>query len=81
MKWEKTGRSVLGNGETTNYYESDNGQYLIESRKRAIPHANGIGSWMHTSYWLINADNLCDQKEFFSLKDAKDAAEKKVMGD
>ena len=68
----------MGNGESTIYYESDDGQWLIESRKRAIPHAGGrSGYWMHTTYWLINADNLLEQKEFYSLKDAKAAAEVK----
>jgi len=76
MKWIKTGRSVMGNGESTVYYESNDGRYLIESRKRAIPHANRNGFWFHTSYWLINADNLCEQKEYYSLKDAKAAAER-----
>lgn len=75
MKWKKTGRSVFGDGKTTVYYESDDGNWLIESRKLPIPHANGQGVWFHTSYWLINADNLCEQKEYHSLKDAKAAAE------
>lgn len=76
MKWKITGKSVFSDGESTIFYESDDGRFVIESRKKAIPHAGGRpGYWMHTTYWLINADNLLEQKEFYSLKDAKAAAE------
>lgn len=78
MTWTKTGRLVMSNGESTVFYESTDGRWIIESRKRAIPHANGSGYWMHTTYWLINADNLCESKEYYSLGDAKAAAEKEV---
>ena len=72
MKWRKTGRAVKGNGETTVYYESDDGQLRIESRKRQIPHSNRSGHWMFTSYFLIHEGS---EKEYHSLKDAKEAAE------
>ena len=75
MKWVKTGRSVRGTGETTTFYESDNGQFRIESRKRAIPHSGREGSWMHTTYFLIDSNG---EKEYWSLKDAKNAAEGRV---
>lgn len=71
MKWTKTGRAVKGNGESTTFYES--GEYRIESRKRAIPHANGNpGVWFHTTYFLIHDGK---ETEYWSLKDAKEAAE------
>ena len=73
MKWIKTGRTVKGNGESTVFYESEDGKHRIESRKRAIPHASRPGTWMHTSYFLIWDDG--SEKEFFSLQDAKSAAE------
>lgn len=70
MAWKKTGRSVKANGESTTYYS--NGTYQIESRKKAIPHANGrTGCWMHTTYFLIRPDGT--EKEYYSLKDAKEA--------
>ena len=72
MKWTKTGRTVKGNGETITYYTSDKG-HEIESRKQAIPHANGQGFWFHTSYFLITEEG---EKEFWKLQDAKDAAAK-----
>lgn len=77
MKWIKTGREVRLNGESTVYYEAVNAPYSIESRKRAIRHANGAGHWMHTSYFLIFKDGT--EKEYYSLKDAKEAAERFEM--
>lgn len=71
MKWEKTGRTVKADGSKTVRYEC--GDLAIESRKRPIPHANGVGSWLHTSYFLIKADGT--EKEYWSLSDAKEAAE------
>ena len=78
MKWNKAGRQVRSNGESTTYYEADgsDGRYSIESRKRAIPHANGVGYWMHTTYWLIGPDGI--EKEYRSLRDAKIAAEGRI---
>lgn len=74
MNWTKTGRIVKSNGESTTIYETTDGRIRIESRKKAIPHANGNrGCWMHTSFFLIWDGN---EKEFWSLKDAKAYAEK-----
>lgn len=72
MTWKKTGRTVSDNGESTTYYESDDGRFRIESRKRNIPHSNRSGYWQHTSYFLIREDG--GEKEYWSLKDAKEAA-------
>lgn len=69
-RWEKTGRTVYSNGESTTVYES--GDLTIESRKRAIPHANREGVWFQTSFFLIKDG---EEKEYWSLKDAKEAAE------
>lgn len=73
MKWEKTGRTARLDGGSTTYYESQDGRFKIESRKRAIPHANRSGSWMHTTYFLIDESGA--EKEYYSLKDAKAAAD------
>ena len=74
MKWEKIRRTVNSNGESTTTYAS--GDFRIESRKRAIPHAASKidgGYWMHTTYWLIRPDGT--EKEYWRLQDAKEAAE------
>ena len=76
IKWEKTGHEVKANGESTVTYTSKGGRFQIESRKRAIPHANREGHWMHTSYFLIDY-NDGSEKEYYALKDAKAAAEVK----
>ena len=72
MKWTKVKRIEFETDESTIFYESDAG-HRIESRKRAIPHANRGGSWMHTSYFLILPDGT--EKEYHRLQDAKEAAE------
>lgn len=74
MRWERTGRKVKANGESTTTYTSHDPEgWTIESRKKAIPHAGGRpGHWMHTSYFLIYHGK---EKEFWSLKEAKEAAE------
>ena len=72
--WVKTATTIKTDGSKTIRYESFRNQNAIESRRQAIPHANGIGVWLHTSYFLIKPDGT--EKEFYSLKDAKAAAEK-----
>lgn len=74
MNWIKTSRSVHGDGSAETRYEAAGTDFVIESRKRPIPHANGIGSWMFTSYHLIFPDGT--EKMFHRLMDAKEAAEK-----
>lgn len=74
MKWIKTGYSVHGDGSSETRYEAAGTDFMIESRKRPIPHANGIGSWMYTSYFLI-FPAYGGEKEFHRLMDAKAAAE------
>jgi hypothetical protein len=72
MKWEKSRHTIHANGSEL-LYVADGTDLKMESRKRAIPHANGIGHWMHTSYFLIWPDGT--EREYFSLTRAKEAAE------
>lgn len=67
-KWIKTGRTVSAEGTTT-IYELEGTTYQVESRKRHIPHANGIGTWAYTSYWVVHAG--IDVIEKHSLTEAK----------
>ena len=71
LKWKKVGRTIHTDGSSEIRYQG--GEYFVESRKRAIPHANGNGYWMHTSYFLIRPDGT--EKEYWSLREAKAAAE------
>ena len=73
MNWKKWGRIVKTDGSSITIYHSDTDGLKIESRRRLIPHANREGYWMYTSYFLIQADG--SEKEYYSLKDAKEAAE------
>lgn len=75
IEWKKTGRvEIMANDESTIFYESQDGRWKIESRKRAIPHANGIGCWMHTTYVVIDEYGMEHEKR--SLRDAKEEAER-----
>ena len=51
--WAKTGRTVGPEGTTIIYTDLRETGLTIESRKRHIPHANGSGTWDHTSYWVL----------------------------
>lgn len=72
MRWSKTGKEVYASGESTVYYTSDDGRFEIQSRKKAIPHANRGGYWMHTTYFLIHDGK---EEEYDLLCRAKEAAE------
>lgn len=75
MIWEKIGKDVDANG-TTVCYAAHGSSLTIESRKRHIPHANGSGTWDHTSYFVMK-DGV-EIKEFYRLKDAKEFAEQEA---
>lgn len=72
--WTKVGKTVDAEG-TTIAYASKEAPFLIESRKRHIPHANGSGFWDHTTYYVIDPQRNVE-REFWSLGDAKEFAEK-----
>ena len=75
--WEKTCREVTSEG-TTNTYTGKGTDLTIESRKRRIPHANRSGSWMYTSFFVLqNGKELAEKN---SLKDAKEFAENYESG-
>lgn len=72
MKWIRIGKRIGPEG-TTIVYGCYRANLTIESRKRHIPHANGVGTWDHTTYFVV-ADGE-DLKELYSLADAKAWAE------
>ena len=78
IRWIKTGREVNAEG-TTITYSCKGTDFAIESRKRHIPHANRSGTWDHTSYFVLKNGNELIEK--FSLKDAKDFAERVTRND
>ena len=74
MEWIKAGTTNHDDGSRTIRYVSPGTHIMIESRRRPVKHANGIGSWMSTSYFVITPDGK--EKEFWKLQLAKDAAER-----
>lgn len=74
MRWEKTGVQ-LGQypGEKTITYRAEGCACQIESRKRAIKHANGEGYWYHTGYVVWYPDGT--SRVFNRLRDAQAEAE------
>ena len=74
--WVKTSTKKKGDGSKAIRYESFRNPNAIESRKEAIPHANGVGVWYHTSYFLIKPDGT--ECEFNTMTAAKRAAEMEV---
>lgn len=72
MVWSIISRWEDKDGVTTKY-KLHGTDITIESRKRAIPHANRGGFWYHTTFFV-----LCDGVELVekqTLKDAKKYAE------
>lgn len=72
--WKRTGKEVSTAG-TTITYAADGCNWIIESRKRHIPHAAGRpGYWDHTTYAIVmpgdppflvyECQSLTDAKEF-----------------
>ena len=73
LTWEKTGKSVNASGTTITYAAKEAPCLVIESRKRHAPHANGIGTWDYTRFYVIEDGHQV--KECITLKEAKSFAE------
>ena len=87
MKWVKMGKTVSPEG-TTIEYEAVDHPFTIESRKRHIPHANGVGTWDHTTYWvkldgkdIIEKHSLADAKEYAEQLEAEGKVRGKPFAD
>jgi len=72
-KWVKVGKEIGPKGTTITYALSGT-TYQIESRKRHIPHANGNGTWDHTTFFIFDKNDKLAEK--MTLKDAKEFVEK-----
>lgn len=81
-EWRKTGRIEVGGCRTVIYEPIPTPQHVrisVESRKRPIPHSNGIGTWNLTTYFVVR-DGV-DVIEKMSLADAKKYAENEIRRD
>ena len=73
MEWEKIDRNVNDEGTTITYRAKEDRRFIVQSRKRHIPHANRVGTWDYTSYFVIvNGKEIAEKN---SLKAAKEYAE------
>lgn len=68
MVWKRIGKTINSQGTTIIYGTKDT-DITIESRRRHIPHANGSGTWDHTSYFVLRGG--VELKEKMSLRDAQ----------
>ena len=77
MIWEKAGKTVKADGSSVITYrpKGESTDLHIESRKRAIEHANRGGVWFYTSFFVVDGSY---EREYWSLKDAKAQAEKRL---
>lgn len=73
IRWIKAGKTVSAEG-TTITYEAYGTPVTVESRKRHIPHANGNGTWDHTTYHVLKNGEEVEQR--YSLRSAKEYAER-----
>lgn len=81
-EWRKTGRIEVGGCTTIIYEPIPTPQHVrisVESRKRPIPHSNGIGTWDLTTYFVVW--DGADVVEKHTLADAKKAAEELIRKD
>ena len=74
MKWTRTGKVVDDEGTTVICGNEAYPDYTIESRKRHIPHSNGIGTWDHTTYHVLKDEKEVGQ--YYSLRSAQEHAER-----
>lgn len=80
--WEKVSKTVNAEGTTIRYQACMPGKRLplyIESRKRHIPHANGVGTWDHTEYVVIKGNEELATRQ--TLMAAKGYAEEVLAWD
>lgn len=73
MNWIKAGTTNHPDGSKEIRYVSNETKIYVESRTCPVPHANGIGCWMHTTYVVVRPDGT--EKKYWKLHLAKEAAE------
>lgn len=78
--WTKTNKEDLGNGEyNITWTIPGTERWKIISKRRLIPHANGEGAWLHTSYWVRYPDG--SEEEFYLMVRAKMAVEEAICAE
>ncbi len=73
MKWVRALRNVSASNITAVLYRLEGTAYTVLSLKRPIPHANGVGTWLHTTFTVQREGQHIAEK--YTLKVAKAYAE------
>lgn len=83
-EWKRVGKEVTTAG-TTITYAADGCNWVIESRKRHIPHSGRPGYWDHTTYAIVlpgeqpflvyECQSLADAREFIEKQKIKPLSE------
>lgn len=61
--WRKVGKEPHPDGPRTIYQAQENPAWVIASWRHPIPHANGVGSWDHTTYLVYYGSSLVHREE------------------
>lgn len=78
MKWVKVGKTITPEGKTIIYEPEGANGITIESRLEHVPHANGVGTWDHTFYYVLQDGKELAEKS--TLRVAKEFAERIILG-
>lgn len=83
-EWKKFGKTVSSEGTTITYAAADH-EWIIESRKRHIPHSGRPGYWDHTTFAIVlpgdppllihECQSLTDAKEYIENQRIKPLSE------
>lgn len=73
MKWVRALRNVSAANITAILYRLEGTEYTVLSLKRPIPHANGVGAWLHTKFTVHRDGQQIAEK--YTLRAAKAYAE------
>ncbi len=61
--WRRIGRETGPEGTRVIYEAHEDPQWTIVSWRHPIPHANGVGTWDHTTYLVYYGSSLVHREE------------------
>ena len=76
MTWTQYDKLVNATGTYIAYGTPGQSEIWIQSRKLHIPHANGSGTWDHTTFAVLRGNDVLIEKQ--TLRAAKEYAEKLI---
>ena len=63
LTWRKVGKVPHPDGNWIVYQAEENPSWTITSWRHPIPHANGVGSWDHTTYLVYYGCSMVHREE------------------